>query len=213
MTLVRLLVPLLAACAFPSRSERYACKTTADCESGRTCDEYGYCVLASVDAGADGSSTAGDAGDANNGAPDGALPPDGDVLAMMCPGAGYTYVAAPSGYYRVVASGTSWTNAQAACASHLPGSTHLIVLSTPAEVTYMAGQLGWVGLSDRAVENQFATVTGETGDQRPWDSGQPDNGSGSEDCVHMISGGTLNDDQCGNDKRYVCECDGRMSTP
>lgn len=56
------------------------------------------------------------------------------------------------------------------------------------------------------------TVTGETGDQRPFSSGQPDNGGGNENCVQYKSDG-LDDDQCSNAHRYVCECDGRMSTP
>ena len=199
---------LCAACEFPARSVYFACETTADCDNGRTCDEQGYCVV-SADAGTrDDGTSASDA--AIN---DATVAPDANLLPMQCQAAGYTHVPGPNGYYRVMTNGQSWLDAQAACKSHLAGATHLIVLSTPAEVTYMASQLGWVGLSDRTTENQFATVTGETGDQRPWESGQPDNGSGSEDCVHMISGGALNDDQCDNGKRFVCECDGKMSTP
>ena len=199
----------LVACDFPSRSEHYACAITSECEAGRTCED-GYCVLGAVDAsgGADASSID------SSGAPlDVAPMPDADLLAMQCPAAGYTYAAGPNGYYRAVTTGASWTNAQADCKKDVASSSHLIVLSTTAEVTYMATQLGWIGLSDRTTENVFDTVTGETGDQRPWASGQPDNGSGTEDCTQMKSGGLLDDDQCGNNHRYVCECDGRMSTP
>jgi hypothetical protein len=55
-------------------------------------------------------------------------------------------------------------------------------------------------------------VTNEPNDMRPWDSGQPDNGGGDENCVQMKAAG-LDDDQCGNGHRYVCECDGRAPTP
>jgi hypothetical protein len=208
----RLMLGLLAcvAACFPSRLERYACDTNAECEAGRTCASFGYCVEGSVDGGSTNDTAD---HDASNVSTDAGAMPDADLLAMKCPAAGYAYAAGPGGYYRVVTGGASWTAALTACAADVPGSTHLIVLSTPAEVTYMATQLGWIGLSDRTTENQFVTVTGETGDQRPWASGQPDNGSGGEDCVQMKSGGQLDDDQCGNSHRYVCECDGRMSLP
>ena len=195
------------ACEFPSRAERYACESTADCVNGRTC-EHGFCVV-SVDAGIDGSVV-----DASTDA----QPVDADiaqVLAMACPPAGYTFASGPNGYYRMVAAGATWANAQAACAADVPGSSHLVVLSTSAEVSYVAGQIasaqvGWIGLSDRAVEGVFVTITGETGDQRPWAAGEPNN-SGGEDCAVVKSNGQLDDRPCGYAYRYVCECDGRMS--
>ena len=210
MKIVCCALSLLAACAFPARSERYACQTTADCDQGRTCDEFGFCVKATVDAG--GDTMAPDDGGLTDDATVFMDASSAQVLAMKCQAAGYTLAAGPNGYYKSVATGATWVNAQAACAADVPGSSHLIVLSTTAEVTYMAGQLGWVGLSDRTTENQFLYVTGELG-ERPWAGGQPDNGSGSEDCAQMKSGGLLDDDQCGNSHRYVCECDGRMSMP
>jgi hypothetical protein len=58
------------------------------------------------------------------------------------------------------------------------------------------------------------TVTGETGDQRPFNAGEPNNGGGNgEDCVAMLPGGLLDDKPCGETKRYICECSGQMSTP
>ena len=197
---------MLGGCDFPTPSKAYACQTTADCEGGRVCTS-GYCVIGSdgVDAqqGPDASSQVD------------AMPPDADPFAMIaaqCQAAGYVQVASLTSLYRSVGSGQNWTNAQADCAKDVPGATHLIVLSSQTEVTYMGAQRGWVGLSDRATEGTFTTVTGETGDLRPWDSGQPDNGSGSEDCVQMKATG-LDDDQCGNNHRYVCECDGRPPLP
>ena len=200
MKLIWCALPVLAACEFPTRSERYECVTNTDCESGRSCKD-GYCVL-----GADSDSGMETAID---GAVD--VAPDADLIKMQCEAAGYTFEAGPAGYYKSVANAASWTNAQTAC-KDVADSSHLIVLSTTAEVTYMATQLGWVGLSDRATENQFVTVTEEVGDQRPWASGQPDDGGG-EDCTQMKAGGQLDDDQCGNSHRYVCECDGKTSTP
>jgi hypothetical protein len=202
-----LAIVLLAACDFPTPSEQYACRVTADCESDRVC-EQGYCVIGASGHGPDAANTL---------APDAAVtadaPPDADpfaAIAAQCVTAGYTMSATAGGYYRPVATTTSWQNAETDCINDVPGATHLIVLSRQSEVTYMASQLGWIGLSDRAVEGQFVTVTGETGDVRPWASGQPDNGGGNENCAQMKTGGTIDDDQCGNPHKYVCECDGHM---
>lgn len=195
-----------AACDFPRPSEEYACRVTADCESGRVCTA-GYCVLGQANTVPDASNT---------------LPTDAAADAMIdadpfattrtqCLAAGYTQDA--GGLHRAVATNATWVNAEADCANDVAGATHLIVLSSAAEVTYAAGQLGWIGLSDRAVEGQFVNVTLEPNDLRPWASGQPDNGGGNENCAQMKAGGQLDDDQCGNGHRYMCECDGRAPTP
>lgn len=205
-----LLLAFLAGCDFPNRSDAYACDTTADWQSGRVCDQ-GYCVLGSgppVDSSRLDGTLPTDASTLDS-------PPDADPfleIASQCVSQGYTLVAGPAGYYRPVTANASWLTAQADCTNDVAGATHLIVLSTPAESTYMLARLGWIGLSDRITEGTFVTVTAEIGDQRPFSSGQPDNGGGNEDCVHMKPDG-LDDDQCGNTHRYVCECDGRMSTP
>jgi hypothetical protein len=197
-----------AGCSFPEPSAEYACRTTSDCDSGRVC-ESGFCVV---------SSNA--VVDAPGGVDAPPLPADADpaaVLAAQCLAKGYALASGPNGslgYYRLGVGNKQWLDAQADCAADVPGASHLIVLSTVDEVTYLRGLAlpRWIGLSDRTTEGTFTTVTGETGDQRPFASGQPDNGSGSEDCVQMRSGGQLDDDQCDNTHPFVCECDGRPSS-
>lgn len=195
----------LAACDFPTPSEQYACRVTADCESGRVCTA-GYCVVGQQTTMPDAANT---------------LPKDAAVDAMIdadpfavtrqqCLAAGYTQDA--GGLHRAVMTNASWLNAAADCANDVAGASHLVVLSSQAEVDYVKTRLGWVGLSDRATEGQWVNVTGEPNDLRPWDSGQPDNGGGNENCAQMKVGG-LDDDQCGNGHRYVCECDGRPPMP
>lgn len=197
----------LAACDFPTPSEEYACRVTSDCENGRVC-EGGYCVIGSaspVDA-ATGS-------DANVGGADAA--PDANnfpAQLAMCMAAGYE-PASNGGYYRLPPNQASWPNAELDCANDVPGATHLVVLSNVTEVQIAATEPGWIGLSDRTTEGTFVTVTGETGDQRPWASGQPDNGSGSEDCARILSSGQLDDDQCNANRFYACECDGKAPLP
>ena len=202
-----LLAALLSAgaCDFPTPSQEYACRVTADCEQGRVCTG-GYCVVGQQNTVPDASNTI-----PKDAAVDAMI--DADPFAMIaqqCLGAGYTQDA--SGLHRAVATNATWLIAEADCANDVAGATHLVVLSSTAEVTYVKTQLGWVGLSDRAVEGTFVNVTNEPGDLRPWDSGQPDNGGGNENCAQMKATG-LDDDQCNNGHRYVCECDGRAPTP
>ena len=197
---------IAGACDFPHPSEEYACRVTADCESGRVCTG-GFCVLGQESKTPDAANTV-----PVDAAVDAMI--DADPFAMtrqQCLLAGYTQDA--SGLHRAVATNATWLNAETDCANDVSGATHLIVLSSTAEVTYAAGQLGWIGLSDRATEGLFVNVTNEPNDLRPWASGQPDNGGGNEDCAQMKAGGQLDDDQCGNGHRYICECDGRVPTP
>lgn len=156
--------------------------------------------------------------DANPGDVDAASPPDADPLAACRVAAGYTFEAAPNGYYRVVTTGVSWQAALADCADDVPDKSHLIVLSNPAEVTFMESKLGWVGFSDLETEGVFKTVTGEPSpppNMPPWATGQPNNTGGTEHCGEMKSDGGLglNDEDCPTLNPYVCECDGRPSTP
>lgn len=129
-----------------------------------------------------------------------------------CMAKGYTAATGLTSLYRVSANDKSWVDAQTECATDVAGATHLVVLSSATESDFIKTKLGWVGLSDRATEGTFVNVTAEPNDYRPWISGQPDNGSGNENCVQMKAGG-LDDDQCGNAHVFVCECDGRPSTP
>jgi hypothetical protein len=130
----------------------------------------------------------------------------------QCIAKGYTAQTGLGSLYRVVGTAAQFDAARSACAGDVAGATHLVVLTDDVEVAFIKTKLGWVGLSDQKTEGTFVNVTQETPDKRPFLSGQPDNGSGSEDCVQMKSGG-LDDDQCDNQHAYVCECDGRPDTP
>lgn len=196
----------LGGCGFALRSEALVCQTTEDCEGGRTCED-GFCVV--------GGDVGPDAGVAEDSASDATPTPDADpfeAIAATCMAAGYTAVPTVTGaLFRDVAQGKTWTNAEADCTDDVPGATHLIVLSSQAEVDFMKSRLGWVGLFDNDT-NVFRSVTGEPDDLRPFINGQPDNGGGNENCVQMKAAG-LDDDQCGSSHRYVCECDGKPATP
>jgi hypothetical protein len=138
-------------------------------------------------------------------------PPDGSTFLASCMTKGYTAETGLTSLYRLNAAG-DWPTAEATCVADVPGATHLVVLSSQAEVDFVKTRLGWVGLSDRATEDTFENVTKEPNDQRPFLSGQPDDGDNSEDCVQMKAGG-LDDDQCDNAHAFLCECDGVPEAP
>lgn len=194
---------LLGGCSFPTPSDGFACSNNDQCSNGRVC-EQGFCIRTTEIAN-DAAVTM-----------DADAPIDADpfeAIAAMCTLKGYTVDAATGGYYRISAVAKKWTDAQAECKADVTDATHLIVLSNAAEVTFVSSHLGWVGLSDIATEGTFVNVTGETPDERPFANGQPDNGGGNENCVQMNNPGKLDDDQCGNTHKFVCECDGQASTP
>lgn len=156
-----------------------------------------------LDAGDNGSGSGSDSA-----VPDGPMP-DGMTYAASCMTAGYTTTTATTSLYRVAAANKEWLDAEAECAADVPGATHLVVLSSQAEVDYVQStRRGWVGLSDRQTEGTFVNVTAEPNDVRPFASGQPDNGGGDENCVQLKADG-LDDDQCNNKHAFLCECDGR----
>ncbi len=141
--------------------------------------------------------------------------PDADpqgAIRAACMAKGYTAANGLTSLYRASAIARTWVNAEAECAADVAGATHLVVLSSTVESSFIESKLGWVGLSDRATENLFVNVTAEPNDQRPFLNGQPDNGGGEEDCAQMKQGGP-DDDQCDNTHAFVCECDGRAPTP
>ncbi len=182
------------------------CQIDLDCDGGRTC-EGGFCV--------GGDDADPDAGVSEDSATDSTLPPDADpfeAIAAVCTTAGYAPLAGTTSLFRDVPTVASWTAAQADCKNDVDGATHLIVLSSATEAAFMKSKRGWVGLFDNDT-NIYSSVTGEPDDLRPFANGQPDNGGGDENCIQYKDDDGLDDDQCNNSHRYVCECDGLPSTP
>ncbi|XP_053382472.1 perlucin-like protein [Mercenaria mercenaria] len=66
----------------------------------------------------------------------------------------------------------------------------------------------WMGLSDMDQEGTFKWYgTSEVVSYTDWNSGEPNNGAGTEHCVHFHHGGSFswNDNQCTDLYKAVCE--------
>lgn len=205
-------VGIAPACTFPTPSKNYSCDLDEDCaDPERVCSPAKYCVL---------RSDMPDAGVGSDAAPiDASVPIDSDPFAatrQACMTAGYTMEATTGGLYRFVTAPADWADARADCEGDVPGATHVITLSNDIEVAYQrATQLdAWIGWVDRPMEGTWHVLTAEVpvlNYANAWANNRPDGGN-SENCSLMRSGG-IDDVDCPQDHRYICECDGMPVLP
>ena len=96
-----------------------------------------------------------------------------------------------TGHNYLLLGQSTWLAAEAEAQS-LGG--HLATINDAAENTWVTttfinfgGQEKslWIGLNDQAQEGVFVWASGETASFRNWEPGQPDNGFGGEDFVHI----------------------------
>ena len=77
---------------------------------------------------------------------------------------------------------------------------------TSTAAGYGTGDDWWIGFNDRSSEGSWAWSSGQSVTSANWSSGQPYNGSGTEDCAWLSPGsGLWNDEQCWDTQYSVYE--------
>ncbi|MCC6647659.1 MAG: DUF4215 domain-containing protein [Polyangiaceae bacterium] len=115
---------------------------------------------------------------------------------------------------------TSWDGAKAACEGM---GRHLVTITSSAEADLVWDEMSgvttqgrWIGYTDRAVEGTWSWITGEAsgGFIPPWDSGEPNDAGGNEDCAEFLYSYRLwNDNSCSRALYFWCEAEPIVKFP
>jgi hypothetical protein len=102
----------------------------------------------------------------------------------------------------------TWEDARVDCESR---GGYLATITYASEQTIVWSNVGatnaWIGLNDIVTEGTWQSVTGSYWPYMHWDTGEPNNTGGNEDCVQFTATGAWNDATCTNTYGYICERD------
>jgi hypothetical protein len=106
--------------------------------------------------------------------------------------------------YRLMTGKTTFDGARSSCEST---GGYLARLETKEELSFVAGRVvpqAWVGGTDSETEGTFRWLDGALVDATQFQTGQPDNQNGAQDCLFLMQS-ALADASCTMDRFYICE--------
>ncbi len=108
--------------------------------------------------------------------------------------------------YRLFTDACTWELAALTC-QRMGG--YLVTISGHEENDFVHGLSQnnniWLGASDILTEGTFSWVNGEPFSFTYWSAGEPNNGGGNQDGLHMYTNGLWDDDGATFQKAYICE--------
>ncbi|MEO7093368.1 MAG: lectin-like protein [Polyangiales bacterium] len=208
-----------AACL---RTTEFHCTTNAECGASGVCVPDGLCSVTDMGctSGLRYSDTAGSRANdcvGGGGAVDARVDGPGvdaaiDAQISGCPGQYNTIVGGQGTHrYRLLTASDDWAMQRSFCAA-TSSSAYLAIPDDLTELqaiaTLGAAARFWVGISDLATEGVYVTVRTTAQTFLPWETGAPDDGPPSEDCVEVVSATSkINDQRCNTQYVAVCECE------
>ena len=103
-----------------------------------------------------------------------------------------------------------WHAARTWC-EQIGQNSHLVKIESKAESDYLIGKFGdaysWIGATDGDEEGTFQWVDGSSVALSNWNTGEPNNSKGKEDCVHILGDhrNKWNDKNCAHRLLFICE--------
>ena len=121
--------------------------------------------------------------------------------------------------YKLFDTLTNWDDAKYQCSC--TGSYTLASITSAEENEFIKGLLSsgdsaWIGLNDKETQETYKWSDGTAFDSSTsynnWDTNQPSNTNGKQDCVNMKDDGKWADIICTKDLKFVCKTSTASST-
>ena len=111
--------------------------------------------------------------------------------------------------YKKFTTATTWNNARSTCQSY---GGDLVSIPNSDVNNWLCSTLGcdgnpWIGFNDIAIEGTWVWSDGSPVTYTNWNTGEPNNSGGNEDCGQILYSptGKWNDSSCSSSNPYICK--------